>query len=115
MFQMATSFGVRGAVLERMQARSLPFGRFGEAFAGFRAHSSLRAHVQESFAHHPDVGQRKQRHQIGSVLGQSAGLHLDVAELALYDLKRMFHLGSDARFGLLQLVQDGSHGRVFLY
>ena len=26
----------------------------------------------------------------------------------------MFHLGADARLGLLQLVQDGTHGRVLL-
>jgi hypothetical protein len=79
-----------------------------------RAHSSLHPHVQMPFAHHPDVGQRKQRHQIGRVLGQPPVLDLDVGKLALDDPKRVLYLGAYTRFGLLQLVQDGPHGGVFL-
>jgi hypothetical protein len=104
---MATSFGVRRAVSERLCPRSRPFCRL-------RAHSCLRPYVQKSFAHHPYVGQRKQRHQFGRVLGQPPVLDLDVAKLELDDSKRVFDLRADARLGLLQLVQDGPHGRVLL-
>jgi hypothetical protein len=105
---MAIFFGVLRAVLERLQPHSRPFDRL-------RAHSCLRPHVQKSFAHHPDVGQCKQRHQVGSVLGQPPVLDLDVAKLALDDPKRMFDLRSDAGLGFLQLLQDGAHRRALVH
>ncbi len=104
---MAISFGVQGAVSEHLSPLSRPSGRLW-------THSSLRLHVQRSFAHHPQVGQRKQRHQIGRVLCQPPVLDLDVTELPLDDPKRVFHLGSNAGLGLLQLLQDGAHRRVLV-
>lgn len=50
---------------------------------------------------HPQIRQRKQRHQIGRVLGQAPVLDLDVAKLPLDDPQRMLHLCPDAGFDLL--------------
>lgn len=61
--------------------------------------SLIRCHVQKSLAHHPQITQRKQRHQVGSVLGQS--LVLDAAELPLDYPRRVLNLGTDAGLGLL--------------
>lgn len=70
-----------------------------------RTHSSL-CYVQKPFASHPQIAQRKQRHQVGRVLGQPSVLDLHEAKLALDDPKRVLHLGPDADLGLLQLLQD---------
>lgn len=101
---MATSFDVQETVSGLLPSLMQTFGRF-------RAHSSLRPHVQKSLVHHSKVGQCKQRHQVGRVLGQSPVFDLDVTELALDDPKLVFHLGPDAGLGLLQLLQDGTHRR----
>ena len=95
----------------RLQLR----GRLGQAFSGLRTHSSP-SHLQfhQCLARHPQVGQRKQRHQVGRVLGQPPVLDLDVAELALDDPKRMLYLGAHAGLGLLQLLQDSAHRGVGL-
>ena len=104
---MTTTVGISEANSGRFPTRSRPFCRF-------RAHSCLCPHVQKSFAHHPDVGQCKQRHQVGSVFGQPPVLDFHIAKLAFDDPKRVFDLGSDAGLGFLQLVQNGTHGRVLL-
>ena len=49
--------------------------------------------------HHPQVGQCKQRVQLGGALGEPAVAHLDVAELALDDPKGVVQ--TQRAFGLL--------------
>ena len=45
-------------------------------------------------SHYPHIAQGKQRHDLRRVLGQSFVPNLAVTELALQDVKRMFHLGT---------------------
>ena len=49
--------------------------------------------LQQRSPHHPQIGQRKQRHQLRRVLGQSPVTYLSVVKLALDDSKPMFDLG----------------------
>lgn len=55
--------------------------------------------------HHPEVGQREQREELGRVF-QPAVAHLDVAELAFDDAKRVLDLGPDAGLDLLQFIHE---------
>lgn len=91
---------------DRFRPPSRPFGRL-------RAHSS-RCHVQKPFASHPQIAQRKQRHQVARVLDQTPVLDLHKAKLALDDPKRVLYLGSDAGLGLLKLLQHSAHRRVLV-
>lgn len=59
---------------------------------------------RRSFAHHPQIGERKQHQDLLRVLGQPTVARLDVAELPLDDPKRMLHFGADARLDLLDLL-----------
>ena len=86
---MTTFFGISETVSGHFPPRAWPFGRI-------RAHSSPRSYIQELFSYHPQVRERKQRHQIGRVLGQPSVLHLDVTELPLDDPKRVLYLCTDA-------------------
>lgn len=48
-------------------------------------------------ARHPQVGQRKQRYQLGGILGQAAVANLHMAELTLDYPERMLDLGAYGR------------------
>ena len=58
-------------------------GRFG----GVQAYSCLHGH--QTAPRHPQIGQRKQRVQLRSILLQPAVAHLDVPKLALDHPKRI--------------------------
>jgi hypothetical protein len=62
-------------------------------------------------AHHPQIGQRKQRLQLRRVLGQAAVAHLHMTELALDDTEWVLHLGSDACLDALALIGQRIQGR----
>jgi hypothetical protein len=78
-----------------------------ERHLGFRAHSSLKP-LHKTAPCHPQKTQYKPRHQVCCVLSQPSLLKFDVAKLTFDDTERVFHLGTDARLGLLQLVLDGA-------
>lgn len=65
--------------------------------------SSL-GHFQKPRARHPQIAQRKQRHQVGRILGPPPVLDLYEAKLPLDDPKRVYHLGPNAGLGLLRGV-----------
>ena len=99
---MVTILAVFGSQTRAFRPCSWPFGRF-------LAHSSLQP-LQKPAPRHPQIAQRKQRHQVGRVLGQPSVLDFHVANLPLDDPKRVLHLGTYAGFHLFELVQDGTHG-----
>ena len=81
-----------------------------------QAHSSPGPH--QLSACHPQIRQRKQRHQLGRVLGQPLVAHLGEAELALDDTKRVLYQAVD-RDGdtvdfLLTAKRDLAAARRFL-
>ena len=47
------------------------------------------------------IGQTKQRQQLGSVLGQATIAALPVLEQILHHMKRVLDLGADVRLGML--------------
>ena len=47
------------------------------------------------------IGQTKQRQQLGGVFGQATIACLPVLEQILHDMKRVLDLGADARLGML--------------
>ena len=53
---------------------------------------------------HPQVGERKQRHQLRGVLGQTTETRLHITKLALYQQKRMLDFRSLLSLGLLDLA-----------
>ena len=66
----------------------------------YRYPAALRAQLscsEELAAHHPDIGQRKQRVQLGGVLGQAAVADFDIAELALDHPEGVLATGSHLR------------------
>ena len=65
----------------------------------FQTHSWLPHH--QFFAHHPQVEQHKQRHQLRGVLLQSPAAHLDMLKLTFDNPKQVFDLGAHADFELL--------------
>ena len=82
-------------------------GCFQPVFQSFfpaQSHSCLRAH--QSSAHHPQVGQRKQRAKLRGVLLQPAVAHFDVTELALDHTERMLDFGPDASLEALKLIGE---------
>ena len=97
-----------------LRSQTRAFRPCGRPFGRLWTHSSLQP-LQKPAPSHPQIAQRKQRHQVGRVLGQPPVLDLDVAELPLDDPEGVFHLGPDAGLGLLQLLQDGSHGRALVH
>ena len=70
--------------------------------------------LQKLAPRHPQIAQRKQRYQVGRVFGQATVLDLGVAELPFDDAKWVLHFGPDTCLDLLQLVQDGAHGRALV-
>lgn len=61
-------------------------------FPTFPASQAHLAHqTQQSLAGQPQIGQRKQRHDLPGVLRESAVANLHKAKLALDDTKRMFN------------------------
>ena len=68
-----------------------------------QAHSSRRP-LNNSFSHHPQVAQRKQRDQLCRVFDQAPIPSLAIAELALDHPEGVFHFGPNAGLDLLQLV-----------
>ena len=76
--------------------------------ACLQAHSSLRR--QQLVAHHPQIGQRKQRLELQRVLLQTSVAHLRVSKLPLDHPKGMLHLGPDAGLDLLHLSMSASMG-----
>jgi hypothetical protein len=68
-------------------------------------HSRLLS-LQNSLAHHPQVGQGKHHQQLAGVLGQTFVAHLAMAKLALDDSKRVLDLGADARLDGFKLIDQ---------
>ena len=100
---MTTSFGAQRAVSGRFDPRVRPSGRL----RAHSSHSPLWFH--QRFAGHPQIAQRKQRHQVGRVLGQPFVFDFHKSKLPFDHSKRVFNLGPDAGLGLLQLLQNGAH------
>lgn len=63
-------------------------------------------------AHHPQVGQRKQRLKLQRVLLQSSVAHLHISKLPLDHPKRVLHFRPDARLDLFHLVYERVDGAV---
>ena len=94
-----------------------PFvGRFGSSFGHLptlQAYSSCRP-LNNSFSHHPQVAQRKQRDQLRRVFEQAPIPSLAIAELAFDHPEGVFHLGPNAGLDLLQLVDQGVYSFALL-
>ena len=91
-------------------------GRFGSSLGHLptlQAHSSPRP-LNNSFSHHPQVAQRKQRDQLSRVFDQAPIPSLAIAELALDHPEGVFHLGPNAGLELLQLVDQGVYSFALL-
>lgn len=73
-----------------------------------QAHSSL--HRQQLVAHHPQIGQRKQRLELQRVLLQTPVAHLHISKLPLDHPKGVLHLGPDTCLDLLHLVYERVYG-----
>jgi len=73
---------------EHLGADLKPFQALVGHLPALRAHSSL--HLDKFSTSHPQIAQRKQRHQLRGVLGKALVAHLGKAELALDDSKRVF-------------------------
>jgi hypothetical protein len=91
-------------------------GRFGPSFGRLptlQAHSS-RSCLNNSFSHHPQVVQRKQRDQLRRVFDQAPIPSLAIAKLALDHPEWVFHFGPNAGLDLLQLVDQGVYSFALL-
>ena len=91
-------------------------GLFGPSFGHLptlQAHSSRRP-LNNSFSHHPQVAQRKQRDQLRRVFDQAPIPSLAIAELALDHPEGVFHFGPNAGLDLLQLVDQGAYSFALL-
>ena len=91
---------------------SAPFQPNSGRFGGLQVHSCLHSH--QTASRHPQIGQRKQRVQLRSVLLQSAIAHLDVTELALDHPERMLDLGPDTGLDAFQLIDEVVETRLVL-
>jgi len=70
-------------------------------FPVFLASQAYLAHQrQQAFARQPQVGQRKQRHDLPGVLGETTIANLRIAELPLDDLERVFLIHAIKPFSL---------------
>jgi len=78
-----------------------------------QAHSCLQP-LNNSLAHHPQVGQRKHHQQLARVLGQSSVTRFAVSKPTLDHPKRVLHLGSDARLELFKLIRQGVADQRFV-
>jgi len=106
MFQMATDAARSGSFQSRFAARWRPLGPL-------RAHSSPGLSQKRS-AHHPQIAQCEQRVQLRRVLGKPSIAHFHMAELALDDPERVFHLGPDACLYVFELVHDRAQRRALV-
>ena len=79
---------------------------------GLRPHSSLS--TQQFAAHHPKIGQRKQRDELRRVFLQPALAHLDEAELAFDNPERVLHLCPNTGLELLCLFAQRAPRRVLV-
>ena len=70
--------------------------------------------LNNSFSHHPQVAQRKQRDQLRRVFDQAPIPSFVIAELALDHPEGVFHLGPNAGLDLFQLVDLGVYSFAFL-
>lgn len=59
--------------------------------------------TQQFASHHPQVGQGKQREELGRVVLQAAVAYLDKSKLAFDNPKRTLHLGPDTHLKLFRL------------
>ncbi len=81
----------------------------------YRYPAALRAQLscsEELAAHHPDIGQRKQRVQLGGVLGQAAVADFDVAELPLDYPEGVFATGAHLRLETFDPVTQLARCRI---
>ena len=90
----------------------VPFGALGGHFSADQTHSSPCPHQLP--ARHPQIGQRKQSHQLRRVLGKTTVAHLGESKLALDDTKRVLHLDPHACLELLSLLGKRTTGRLLL-
>ena len=92
---------------------SLPISHaFGPSGPGFGLSPTLQAYsclqpLNNSLAHHPQVGQRKHHQQLAGVFGQAPVTRLAMPKLTLDHPKRMLHLGADAGLELFELIRQG--------
>jgi len=80
-----------------------------------RCRAALRAQLscsEQLPAHHPDIGQRKQRVQLGRVLGQATVANLEVTELALDHPEGVLATGPDMRLETLDTVAQPTRCRI---
>ncbi|KPY96270.1 hypothetical protein ALO43_200547 [Pseudomonas tremae] len=68
---------------------------FPRRFSALQAHLSC---IQQSFSHHPQIGQRKQRGLLRSVFQQASEAYFRITKLALDHSKRMLNLGAQLSF-----------------
>ena len=68
---------------------------------------------RQTLAHHPQIGQRKQRVQLRRVLGQSPVTNFHVSKLAFDDPKRVFHFGADTGLDVFKLVELIAQGGIY--
>ena len=77
------------------------------------AHSSRRT-LNNSFSHHPQVAQRKQRDPLIRIFDQALIASLAIAKLALDHPEGVFHFGPNAGLDLFQLVDQGVYSFALL-
>ena len=75
-----------------------------------QSHSCLSP-LQQYLSDHPDIGQGKQRLELGRVLFQTAIANLAVTELALNYSKRVFHFCLHVGLKFLGLLRERSPSR----
>ena len=82
-----------------------PFGPVCGPSPTLQAHSCLQP-LNNSLAHHPQVGQREHHQQLTGVLGQAPVTRLAMPELTLDHPKGMLHLGADAGLEFFKLIRQ---------
>ena len=75
---------------------------------------SCHGPLHERASGHPQIAQRKQRHQLSRILGQPFVAYLGKTELAFDDAKRMLHFGPHTGLELFGLVQQGAPHCLFV-
>jgi len=98
------SFGLRSGFSGRFRPGLAPFQAFACRFGKQQAHLCLPHH--RALAHLPQIGQRKQQHNLLRVLPQPPVACLGITELLLDDPKRVFYLGADTGLDLLDLLEQ---------
>jgi GalNAc-alpha-(1->4)-GalNAc-alpha-(1->3)-diNAcBac-PP-undecaprenol alpha-1,4-N-acetyl-D-galactosaminyltransferase len=90
-----------------------PFQAAGGCLPAAQKHSSLRP-LQKPASGHPQITQRKQRHELLSVLGQAFVANLGETELTLDHSEGVLHLGTHTGLHLLGFVQQAAPGRILV-